>query len=154
MDETPVDPVTGAPRRPVSRFGPDRRLTAATAAGAVTAALVGVLAADAAGRLLLVAAALVLAAYAATDLVFSPRLVLSADEVVVRTPLRRVHLAWADVERIGVDVRQRLGLRSVALEVDAGEVLVVLTRRALGADPEAVADLAAAFDPRHRPPRH
>lgn len=148
MDEPLLDPVTGRPRRPVCRFGPDRRLTALTAAAAVVAALLTLLATDAAGRLLLAGAAALLAVYAVGDLVLSPRLVLSADEVVVRTPLRRVRLPWEQVESIHADVRQRLGLRSVTLEVDAGETLVVLTRRALGADPAEVADLAGAFRPR------
>ncbi len=148
MDEPLVDPLTGRPRRPVCRFGPDRRLTAITGGSALVVGIAAVVALDAAGRLLLIGAALLLAAYAVTDLLFSPRLVLSADGVVVRTPIRRVDLRWPEVESIHVDQRQRWGLRSVALEVDAGATLVVLSRRALGTDPETVAALAAAFDPR------
>ena len=39
------------------------------------------------------------------------------------------------------DIRARLGLRSTTLEIDAGATLVVLSRRALGADPEAAAQV-------------
>ena len=46
------------------------------------------------------------------------------------------------------DTRSRYGLRSSTLEVDAGETLVVFSRRALGADPTTVQDIVRAFDPR------
>ena len=48
-------------------------------------------------------------------------------------------------------MRTRFGLRSTALEIDAGDTLVVLSRRALGADPETVRDLVRAFAPRPLP---
>ena len=53
----------------------------------------------------------------------------------IRTPLTRADLAWREVEDVSADVRSRYGLRSTTLEVDAGEVLVVFSRRSLGADP-------------------
>lgn len=134
-----------AGREPVLRFGPDGRVTAATALAAVVAGLSTALAADAPGRLLLGGAALVLAAYAVTDLVFRPRLTLSAEGVRVHSPQARARLTWAQVDDIRADARQRLGLRLVTLEIDAGASLIVLSRRALGADPEQVAALAAAF---------
>jgi hypothetical protein len=135
----------GAPRY---RFGPDRRLTAATGALTVIAAIAATLTSDRAGRLLLVGVALVLLAYTLTDLLFWPRLTVSADGLLIRTPMARTQLAWSDVEAVRADARQRLGLRSVTLEIDAGEELVVFSRRALGSDPEAAADLIRAFDPR------
>jgi hypothetical protein len=136
------------PRAPSCRFGPDRRLTAATGALALVAASGAVLTDDPAGRVLFVGAALVLLAYAVTDLVWWPRLAVSADGLVVATPALSVRLDWNDVEAVRPDSRQRLGLRSVTLELDAGEHLVVFSRRALGADPEAVAGLIQSFDPR------
>lgn len=138
--------MTAAPdRHPVCRFGPDRRLTAAAGLGAVVAALATLLAGDAPGRILIGGAALLLLGYTVTDLVFWPRLVLSAEGVRVHSPLARAQLSWHEVTAVRADVRQRYGLRLVTLEIDAGEQLIVLSRRALGADPQEVAGLAAAF---------
>jgi hypothetical protein len=135
-------------RRTELRFGPDRRLTALTAAAGVGAAIGALATSDRAGRILLVIAAVLLASYAITDLAFWPRLVASPEGIVIRAPGGRARLAWADVERIEAMARTRLGLRSVTLEVDAGSSLHVLSRRALGTDPETAADLIAALDPR------
>jgi Bacterial PH domain len=137
-------------RAPRLQFGPDRRLTAATGALALIAVAATVLSQDRAGRVLLGGAALVLLAYTVTDLLFWPRLVVSADGLLIRTPLTRTRLAWSDVDNVAADARQRLGLRSVTLEIDAGEQLVVFSRRSLGADPEAVAGMIGALDPRGR----
>ncbi|MEO8888670.1 MAG: PH domain-containing protein [Jatrophihabitantaceae bacterium] len=143
MDKDPVEP-----RRPRCQFGPDRRLTAATAAAAVIAALAATLTGDSVGRLLFAAAALWLAAYAIIDVLCRPRLAADADGVSIRSPSGRTTLPWSDIELVRADVRLRRGLRSTALEIDAGERLIVLSRRALGADPEQVAEMVRAFDPR------
>jgi hypothetical protein len=135
-------------RAPILRFGPDRRLTALSGTLALIAAAAAALASDAAGRLLLAGAALVLLAYTATDLIYWPRLTVSADGLQVRTPATRGLIPWSDVEAVRADTRQRAGLRSVTLEIDAGERLVVFSRRALGADPTDVAGLISAFQPR------
>jgi hypothetical protein len=135
-------------RAPRLRFGPDRRLTALTGILAVIAIAVAALASDAAGRLLLAGAALVLLAYTVTDLVFWPRLTVSADGLLLRTPATRGLIPWSEVEAVRADTRQRAGLRSVTLEIDAGQRLVVFSRRALGADPTEVAGLVSAFHSR------
>jgi len=135
-------------RAPTYRFGPDRRLTALTGGLAFAAAVLAAITADVPGRLLFGLAALVLLAYAVTDLVFYPRITASADGVVVRAPSGIVHLRWAEIDEVRADARQRLGLRSVTLEIDADERLFVFSRRALGADPEQAAAIVAAFDPR------
>jgi hypothetical protein len=150
VDKQPddTDP-TPAPRRaPMCRFGPDRRLTALTAVLAAVAIGLAVVTNDAAGRLLFVGAALVLAAYAATDLYYWPRLAADADAVTVRSPLGSARLRWADIDAVRADVREHLGMRATTLEIDAGERLLVFSRRALGADPAQVAGLIRAFDPR------
>jgi hypothetical protein len=134
-------------RVPVVRYSPDPRLTA-LAAGGIVMALGLAIVADAAGRLLFLVAAGVLAAYTTSDLVFRPRLTVAAAGLRVRSPFGRADLAWPDVESVHADSRQRLGLRSVTLEIDAGAHLIVLSRRALGADPGEVADLVQSFDPR------
>lgn len=132
-------------RAPTCRFGPDRRLTGLTGALALLAGVAAAVSGDRPGRVLLGAAALVLLAYAATDLLFWPRLVADPSGLQIRTPLTRAHIPWTDVEEVRADARQRIGLRSVTLEIDAGEQLVVFSRRSLGADPEAVAGLLRAF---------
>lgn len=136
----------GVTRAPVLRFGPDRRLTVGAAAGAVLA-LVLCLSSDAAGRVLFAVAAVLLAGYAVGDLVWWPRLVADASGLRIRTPFTRATLSWSEVDDVRADVRTRYGLRSTTLEVDAGEVLVVFSRRSLGADPEAAASLVQAMRP-------
>ena len=130
-----------------AEFGPDPRYTALAAGGVVVALAAGWLISDLPGRVLLGTAALVLAAYAIADLVFRPRLIVSAGGVVINAPLTRARLAWPQIEAVRTDVRLRFGLRSTTLEVDAGETLAVFSRRALGADPERAAQLILAFRP-------
>jgi hypothetical protein len=134
-------------RRPAASFAPDRRLTAATGAGALLALVVAISGSDAPGQLLAAIAAGLLAAYTATDLLFAPRLAVDAAGVRVNTLLLRRTLAWSEIDSIRADSRLRHGLRSVALEIDAGDVLVVMSRRALGEHPDRVAELIAAFAP-------
>lgn len=140
MDEPLVTP-------PIARFAPDRRYTAAAALGVLVAVVLGVVGGDPAGRLLAAVAALVLVAYVIADVAFSPRLVVSGEGVVIRSPLTRATLTWGEVDDVRAESRTRLGLRSTTLEIDAGPVLAVLSRRALGADPAEVADLIRAFRP-------
>jgi hypothetical protein len=140
-----VDNLSG--RRPEARFLPDRRYTALAGGGLVVAVVLALVTAPAPGRLLAAIAALLLAGYVASDLLFSPRVVASADGVVINSPLLRTRLSWAEVEDVRADVRQRLGLRSTTLEIDAGATLAVLSRRAIGSDPEDAARLIGAFRP-------
>jgi hypothetical protein len=133
---------------PVARFFPDKRFTWLAALGTVVAALACALTGDPAGRLLTGAAAVILAAYAATDLIFAPRLTADRDGLTIRSPLLRAQLPWAAVENVRADVRNRYGLRSTTLEVDAGETFAVFSRRSLGTDPEEAAALVRAFWPR------
>jgi hypothetical protein len=88
-----------------------------------------------------------LVGYVVADLVFSPRLVASVDGLVVNAPLCRARLSWAEIEDIRAETRFRYGVRSTTLEVDAGGLLAVFSRRALGTDPVAAADLVSAFRP-------
>ncbi len=140
----------GVDRAPRLSFGPDPRLIAATGALALLAAAAAALTGDPAGRLLFAGAAVVLAAYAVTDLICRPRLIADAQAVRVRAPGLFVRLPWERIEAVRADVRRRHGLRSAALEIDTGERLIVLTRRNLGADPEQVAQLVNAFAPSAR----
>ncbi|MDP9117253.1 MAG: PH domain-containing protein [Actinomycetota bacterium] len=133
---------------PACRFGPDRRLTALSAALAVGSAVGAALGHDRGGQLLLGVAALILAAYAITDLAYCPRLTVSGAGLDICSPSVRGHFDWSVVATVRADSRVRAGLRSVTLEIDVADTLVVLSRRALGADPETVAGLVQAFAPR------
>jgi hypothetical protein len=142
-----VDTVTEPTRAPVVRFAPDRRLTAAAGVGALMALVLSLTTSDLAGRLLWAGAALVLIAYVVTDVIWSPRLTADATGLRIRSPFARADLRWDEVDSITADVRSRYGVRSSTLEVDAGSLLVVFSRRSLGADPETVAGLVQAMQP-------
>jgi hypothetical protein len=97
---------------------------------------------DAPGRLLLGLLALWLAGLVAADLLLRPRLRADTNGLEIRTLAVRRRLPWSAVRRLTVDARSRYGLASRTLEVDAGDTLVILSRRSLGADPR---DVAAAL---------
>ncbi len=109
--------------------------------GAVLLLVAGALLAggDGVGRLLWVVAGLVLAGVALRDALVRTR--LSADSVgltVVAGLAGKRRLPWEVIDAVRVDERLRLGVRSRLLEVDAGEVLVLLSARDLGTDPDQV----------------
>lgn len=97
---------------------------------------------DPAARLLYGAAAGGFLALVAADLLLRPRLRADATGLELRTLAARRRLPWSAVERVRVDERARYGLTARTLEIDAGDTLVVLGRRSLGADPR---DVAAAL---------
>lgn len=145
-----------APAQPPARaaFGPNRRLTAGTLVLTALAVAAAVVATDPPGALMFALAAAVLAGYAAGDLLWWPRLAVDAAGLAVRSPWlgwpAPLRLRWDEVEAIRADVRHRHGLRTSALEIEAGVHLIVLTRRSLGTDPERAAEIVAAF--RSHPP--
>jgi len=120
---------------PVARFGPDRRYTALAGVGFLAAVAALVLSHDPPGRLLAAIAVLALLVFIGTDLLFAPRLTVSVSGIVINSPFTRRTVPWPEVERVSADRRSRLGLTSVTLEIDAGAVLAVFSKRALGADP-------------------
>jgi hypothetical protein len=107
---------------------------------------------DPAGELLLGLAAALLAGIAGTDLLLRPRLRADANGIEVRTLAFRRALPWAEVSRVKVDEHSRFGRTARILEVDAGDTLVLLSRRALGTDPRDVADALAAIRTGRTPP--
>ncbi|MEN3361703.1 MAG: hypothetical protein V7637_5685, partial [Mycobacteriales bacterium] len=107
------------------------------AAGALIAVALAA-GADPAGRLLFALLGLWLAGLVATDLVLRPRLRADGGGLLVRTLAIRGQLPWSQVQRVRVDQRSRYGLSARTLEVDAGDLLLVLGRRSLGADPRDV----------------
>lgn len=102
------------------------------AAVLIAAALVG----DAAGRVLALPAALLLAGLAARDLVLRPVLRADATGMEVLVGVQRVRAAWPEVEQVRVVTDRRTPL----LEIDLGSTLVVLTRHRLGRPPAEVLD--------------
>jgi Bacterial PH domain len=134
-----------------AEFGPDRRFAAAATAGALVLAGLAIATTDPQQRILAVIAALALAVNAAVDLYFWPRLSVTTRGLTLRTPTTRTELPWTSAPIIRVDERTRLGLASHTLEIDAGELLVVLSRHALGADPQDVLDILQSLRPDERP---
>jgi hypothetical protein len=138
----------------VVEWSPRRGETAALAAVAVGLAA-ALLVLDAPGRVLVGTAVVLLVAVVGQDLWARPRLRAGPDGVDVRTWRGSAHLPWP-VLRLRVRVVRRLGVRSPTLELDTiggpddDGVLVVLGRRDLGADPEAVALALQALDPTRR----
>jgi hypothetical protein len=114
---------------------------------AVAAAVAAVLAlaalfVDPVGRVLVVAAAVVLLAVVARDLALRPRLRTGAAGVTVRTVGGARTIPWTAL-RTRVRATRRLGTRTRTLELEDARddaVLLVLGRRDLGADPDVVAD--------------
>lgn len=110
---------------------------------------------DTPGRILVGAAALLVLALGIRDLVGGPRLSVGPDGIDVRTLWTRRHLPWAAL-RVQVRVTRRLGVQSRALELDTASgpdddgVLVLLSRRDLGAEPDAVARALRELDPGRR----
>jgi hypothetical protein len=121
------------------QWAPRPAETGLAALGAVVAAVLAVTS-DPAGRLLFGVAAVCLAALVLADVLLRPRLRADADAVEVRTVALRRRLPWSTVQRVKVDERSRYGLVSRTLELEAGDTLVVLGRRSLGADPRDVAE--------------
>jgi hypothetical protein len=87
-----------------------------------------------------IAVGAVLIGWAARDLIVPVRLSADTSGIVLVTGFaRRRHVAWPQVERVRVDRRERMGLRSALLEIDTGDSLHLLSEQELGADPEEVA---------------
>jgi Bacterial PH domain len=99
--------------------------------------------ADPAGRLLLGIAAFGVVVVALADLLLRPRLAADRTGIQVRTLASRHRLPWTAIDRVDVDEHTRYGLTSRTLELEAGELFVVLGKRTLGADPRDVADVLA-----------
>lgn len=147
MDEAPAHRASASP---AGRWGP-RPVETAAAAGGVVVAMALAAVADPAGRVLFGLAATGLFTLVVVDLLLRPRLAADPAGIQVRTLAVRRRLPWSALERVDVDERSRYGLTARALELDAGDTLVVLGRRALGSDPRDVADALARIRYTGRP---
>lgn len=98
------------------------------------------LTADTAGRLLALLAGIGLLGLAAADVLARPRLRADTTGLTARTLVSRTTLAWPQVRSVRVDERHGVAVRSKLLEIDAEDTIILLSRRALGADPHEVAE--------------
>jgi hypothetical protein len=84
--------------------------------------------------------------WALRDLIVPVRLTADPEGLTVIAGLaRRRRVLWAEIERVRVDRRARLGLRSELLEVDAGESIYLFSAHELGAEPDEVATALAGL---------
>lgn len=89
-------------------------------------------------------AAVMLAAFALYDSVVRPSLTADAEGLTVRTGGWPRQYPWAAVSRVEVVTTRRMFVWH-ALEIDAGDDLVLLTRRRLGTDLHEVATILTAY---------
>lgn len=88
---------------------------------------------------LAVAVAVALGAWALRDVVAPVRLAADSEGItVVAGFARRRRLPWAQIEQVRLDRRERLGVTSEMLEVDAEDALFLFSMHDLGADPHDV----------------
>jgi hypothetical protein len=124
-----------------------RRNALIKAAGAAVFVAVALFYAGDPGRWVIAAlAAAVFGAYALRDVLAPVRLAADGSGVtVVHGFAGSRKIPWADIERVRVDSRQRLGRRQDLLEVDTGNALHLFSASELGADPHHVADALVAL---------
>jgi hypothetical protein len=134
------------PTGPVS-WRVDRRLTVAKSAGAVIFTVAALIGYPDWGEVLVVGCAAALAAaMAARDLMAPVPLAADADGLTIRTGFAGVRrLEWAQIQRVVVDARRGLVLRSQVLELDTGDNLYFFGINDLGVAPQDVADTLQAF---------
>ena len=76
------------------------------------------------------------------DLVAPVRLAADAEGVtVVAGFARRRRLRWSEIEAVRLDRRERLGVTSNLLEIDADDALYLFSMHDLGADPHDIVEL-------------
>jgi hypothetical protein len=115
------------------------------AAAVVFAAVAARYAGDAGRAGIATLAAVLLAAFALRDVLLPVRLAADSHGVTVVHGFGRRDIPWAEVERVRVDARTRLGRRDEVLEVDTGESLYLFGAAELGADCDRVAATLVAL---------
>jgi hypothetical protein len=142
----PSEPPAGDAAAPTSTWAPRWGVVGAVAAvGAAFAVLALVSASgDGPGAVLAAVAAVGFLAVAAYDATIRPTLVARSDGIVVRQGWQPRRYPWAAVTRIEVVTTRRL-LVLHALEIDAGDDLLLLSSRRLGGDLGAVAELLGDY---------
>jgi len=88
------------------------------------------------------AVAIGLGVWALRDVVAPVRLAADAEGVTVVTGFAgRRRLPWAQIERVRLDRRDRLGVTTELLEIDADDALFLFSMHDLGADPHQVLEV-------------
>ena len=96
------------------------------------------------------AVAVVLAGWALRDLVAPVRLAADTEGVTVMAGYaRRRRVPWSAIERLRLDRRDRLGITSELLEIDADDALLLFSMHDLGADPHDVLPVLEELRARH-----
>jgi hypothetical protein len=96
------------------------------------------------------AAAIGLAGWALRDVVAPVRLAADTEGVTVMAGYaRRRRLPWSAIERVRLDRRDRLGITSELLEIDADDALLLFSMHDLGADPHDVLPVLEELRARH-----
>lgn len=128
----------------VLRYAPKPLAVVLAWVGSLAAVSWAITTSDPGGRVLAVAAVVLLGSLAAISTVARPRLAADQDGIQVGRVRGTLRWPWRDVHRIEVLRTRRLGLDSSVLELEAvdpdgTERMFVLTRLDLGADPYLVA---------------
>lgn len=121
-------------------------LVAVAWVSALALAAAAFLATDNAGRLLIGLATLLVMYLAAFATIARPRLTADVNGLAVRGFTGTTRLPWHEV-KVKLQTTRRLGREQQALELDADDRLVVLTKLDLGAEPEEVAGVLHALRP-------
>jgi hypothetical protein len=131
----------------------DRRYAVAKVVGAALFALFGVVSLGDPGRLIVgLLAAVVLGALALRDLLAPVRVAADPGGVTVVAGFAgHRRLPWSQIERIRVDERNRLTLRSQLLELDTGDNLYLYSASELSSPVAEVAARLNAFRARYAP---
>jgi hypothetical protein len=96
------------------------------------------------------AVAIGLAGWALRDLVAPVRLAADTEGVTVMAGYaRRRRVPWSAIERVRLDRRDRLGITSELLEIDADDALFLFSLHDLGADPHDVLPVLEELRARH-----
>jgi hypothetical protein len=134
-----ADPGPGDPAPQPWRIKPVIPVTKLLGAVAVIVLVVAFGRRDPVQWFLAIAAAIGLATWAARDLIAPVRLAADPGGVTVVVGFAgHRRLAWAEIEHVRMDRRDRLGIRSNLLEVDSDDNLYLFSVHDLGADPEDV----------------
>jgi len=133
IDTTPPPEIDTRPLPEIVEWRVPRRATWGRFGGAAAVAALSLFAVDLPQVIVALVAAAGLVAYAVRDLVAPVRLRLDPDGVVaVRGYAGRRAFPWSVIESVRLDSRLRLGIRAEAIELDAGDDILVFGATDLG----------------------
>jgi hypothetical protein len=138
---------TGQPVPAERSWRVNGRLTVAKFVAAAVFLLVSLLfLGDPVGLAVSLVTAVALVGFATRDLLAPVRLAADADGVTVVTGFNgRRRVPWAQVERVRLDERRRLGVRSQLVEIDTGDTLHLFSGYELSASCEDVVEQLEAL---------